>query len=76
MDPNACMREMISNYHGGINSNDADALWWAKHHATELISWLIHGGFAPGNFDSRDVVGFARIIRHLAQSHEDRLSAD
>lgn len=74
MDPTACFESIIYHWrkcmfdHHDVYHHDA-----CIEHCDALIQWLESGGFPVQALDARDTLGFARIVRRLAQSQLKRL---
>lgn len=76
MDPVACFRSILHHWRNCmIDANDVHQLDACIEDCDSLVSWIEHGGFSPEKMDSRDVIGFARIVRRLAQSQLDRMES-
>jgi hypothetical protein len=65
MDPNATLRTIID----AIADQDTDATIDAT---TDLLGWLLNGGFGPAGYRRADVAEFCRQTLHRAGSEDVR----
>lgn len=75
MDPHACLSDIFT-YWALATKGKEDYFYGVEcmEACNNLIRWIESGGFT--SLDSRDLLGFARVMRHHAKALMDRTEND